>query len=261
VHARSTRSTSLLVRVDCREPAPLVHEQLFGRLAGPGLPPLPSALARADGGTLILLHVEALERPVAEKLAGLLARSVAPTLEGGDAPCDVQLVCTASDSPEALATRGEIDPEFANALKGTSISLPPLRERKQDVRLLFDFCAGRAARLVQRTPPTLSAEALGLLTDYAWPGNVRELRVSAERLGILAVKGEIGRVHLTREIQEGSPDGGELRLGELVARVEREAISNALRRAGGKKIRAAAILGISRPTLDKKIALYSLSVK
>jgi DNA-binding NtrC family response regulator len=260
-HARSPRAAGLLVRVDCTEPAAHVQDELFGRPAGPGLPPLPSALARADGGTLMLLRIEALKGPAAERLARFLVRSVAPTLGGGEAPSDVRVVVTAGEPLEALVMRGDLDPQLGSALKGTAIHVPPLRERKGDVKLLFDFFAGRTARHLQRTAPVLSAETQRLLDDYAWPGNVRELRLCAERIGILSMKGEVGRAHLTREIQDGSIDGSDSRLGDLVGRVERDAIAAALRRAGGKKIRAAAILGISRPTLDKKIALYGLSTK
>jgi DNA-binding NtrC family response regulator len=89
---------------------------------------------------------------------------------------------------------------------------------------------------------------------------VRELRRCAERLAQLCPGAEVLPRHLSAEIL-GSMSPENEKLSELIARVERDAIAQALRRARGKKIKAAALLGISRPTLDKKIALYRLKVK
>lgn len=261
VHARSARAMGPLVRVDCREPSSAVDDELFGRPAGPGLPPLPSALARADGGTLVLAGVEAIARPAADRLSGLIGRGKAPTAGGGEAVCDVRVVATGGAPLEELSRRGEFDLALGRALSGAAIDVPPLRDRKGDVPLLFDHFAGRAARRERKAPPSLGPEAIQRLGEYRWPANVRELRLCAERLAILGIPGDVGPSYLPREIQEGSIEEGSAPLADLVARLERDAIQGALRRAGGKKIRAAALLGISRPTLDKKIAIYGLALK
>ena len=138
--------------------------------------------------------------------------------------------------------------------------LASLRERRGDLPLLFDFYAGQAARLLGASLPRLSPEARELMQAYGWPGNVRELRLCAERLAQLRPGEEVLVQHLPREIAGVPAVEGET-LADQVARLERDAIAQALRRARGKKIRAAALLGISRPTLDKKIAGYRLSVK
>jgi DNA-binding NtrC family response regulator len=261
LHSRSARAAGPLVRVDCRGVPSAIQDELFGRPAGPGLAPLPSALARADGGTLLLLDLEALDRPAAERLARHLSRASAPTLGGGEAPSDARIVATTREHPDGLLARGDIDPALATALKGAVIDIPALRERPSDVSLLFDHFAARVARRAGHPPPPLSDEARQLLSNYTWPGNVRELRLCAERIALLGLKGEVTRAHLPREIQEGSIEGGDATLGDLVGRIEKDTIAAALRKAGGKKIRAAALLGISRPTLDKKIALYGLKVR
>lgn len=260
-HARSARAQGPAVEVDCRGTQATVEAELFGRGAGPSLPPQRSALFRADGGTLLLTKPEALSRGTSQRLARLLRERSAPSPDGGDGPSDVRVIAMSGDSLQRLAAVGRLDPDLAGVLAGTEVSVPPLRERKGDVPLLFDFFAGKASRAMGHRAPELSPEARDALGAYPWPGNVRELRLCAERLSLLCPGGEVVSAHLPREIQGGGlSDAGET-LGALVARLERDVIAQALRRTRGKKIKAAALLGISRPTLDKKIALYRLAVR
>ncbi|MBI3181965.1 MAG: sigma 54-interacting transcriptional regulator [Myxococcales bacterium] len=261
IHGRSSRGLGPLLSVDCRQGPLAVEEELFGRQSGPGVPPLSSALLRSDGGTLVLAHVEMLQRSTAERLARLLARKMAPARQGGEEPVDVRVIASASAPLQLLAAKGEIDGELAKALSGTEIELLPLRERRTDVPALLELFAARATRPLRREPPTLSPDARRMLVDYAWPGNVRELRLLAERLAVLYAGAEVSALKLPPEVQEGSAAAGPKTLSQLIGRLERDAISEALREARGKKIRAAAILGISRPTLDKKIEDYRLTVE
>jgi DNA-binding NtrC family response regulator len=135
-----------------------------------------------------------------------------------------------------------------------------LRERRPDVLQLFEHFALASARAHRRDPPGLSPEAKRLLADYAWPGNVEELKGVAERTALLYGGTDVPALRLPPEIQEGTTPGPRS-LGEMIARLEKEAITQALREAKGKKIKAAALLGISRPTLDKKIADYQIVVE
>jgi DNA-binding NtrC family response regulator/pSer/pThr/pTyr-binding forkhead associated (FHA) protein len=259
IHSRSPRALAPLVRVDCRDTGSL-GEVLFGRTSGSGLPPLSSALLRADGGTLLLHHVEALPRSLAERLSRLLARKTAPAPQGGEEPVDFRLIATASTSLPALAAKGEVEASLVRLLAGFELELPPLRERRADIPTLFEHFVTRAPRTVNKGPPLLSPEARRLLMDYDWPHNVRELKLLAERLALVHAGAQIHAVHLPPEIQAGSVSPAPSTLQERVARLERDAISEALRTAGGKKIVAARLLGISRPTLDKKIEDYGLTV-
>ncbi|MBZ4423123.1 FHA domain-containing protein [Myxococcus sp. RHSTA-1-4] len=261
VHSRSPRALGPVVTVDCRLPREAVEEALFGRASAPGQPPVTSALLRADGGALLLQHVEALPRPTAERLARLLARRAAPARQGGEEPVDVRVLATAPAPLPLLATRGEVEASLARGLAGFELEVPPLRDRRADVLTLLEGFTTRAARRVRKEPPTLGPEARRMLVDYAWPQNVRELELVGERLGLLYGGSRVGALHLPPEIQEGGAASGPQTLQERVARLERDAIAEALREAGGKKVRAAAMLGISRPTLDKKIEEYGLSVE
>jgi DNA-binding NtrC family response regulator len=259
IHMHSPRGLGPLVAVDCRQPA--VEEQLFGGARGPGQPPRSSALLRADGGTLLLQHVERLSGPVAERLTRLLSRKVAPARQGGEEPVDLRLIATASSPAQLLAAKGELDAALAMALSGLEIEVPPLRDRRADVLVLFEHFSKRSAEDTRKPPPVLRPGARRLLVDYAWPQNVRELKLVSERLGRVYAGGEVHSLRLPPEIQEGAVSAEPSSLQQMVERLEREAITEALQAAGGRKIRAAERLGISRPTLDKKIEEYAIRVE
>jgi DNA-binding NtrC family response regulator len=260
LHARSQRALGPFVKVDCRAPAPVLDEELFGRAASAGAPPRPSAFARADGGTLALLAVEVMPH----ELALRVAQELKPEGEvAKDHPsCDARVVATARVPLGKLLADGRIDPHFAQALSGVDVSLPPLRERQSDIPLLFDHFAAHAARVNLGRVPKLTPEAKESLLAYAWPGNVREIRLCAERLALAFSGQEISTAHLPREVTGGVGLAlDQEKLADAVARLEKDAIAMALRKCGGKKIRVAAMLGISRPTLDKKLAEYKLAVR
>ncbi len=263
IHTRSPRALGPFVEVDCQRPAAEVDEALFGRASAPGVPPAPSALLRADGGTLVLRHVEGLTRLAADRLSRFIGRKSAPQAGGGEEPVDVRVIATAPVPLEQLASKGELDAGLCHVLSGAVIELVPLRERRADVAALFAHFAAQAPRPSRKEPPEPTPDARRLLTDYGWPGNVRELRLLAERLSSLYAGSELDALKLPPEIQEGGVATAKAArsLQAMIQRLERDAISEALREARGKKIRAAALLGISRPTLDKKIEDYGLVVE
>ena len=127
--------------------------------------------------------------------------------------------------------------------------------------LLFELFSQRAAARACLTPPQLTPEARRLLSDYAWPGNVRELELISERLALVRPGERINALQLPPELKDEGTAAQAGLLQPRIARLERDAIAEALHAAGGRKMQAAEQLGISRPTLDKKIADYALSVE
>jgi DNA-binding NtrC family response regulator len=261
VHARSTRALGPLVTVECRHPLRQLEAELLGRPSTPGAPPRPSALLRADGGSLLLRAVEQLPRELAGHLASWLERGCAPVPGGGEEPVVVRLLATAPVPAGLLSAHGPGGAELARLLEGDEVEVQPLRERRGDIPALFALFAQEASRPLRRDPPRLSPEARRMLGEYGWPHNARELRLVAERLALLHAGGEVPALHLPPPLQEGGATPAPRTLAERVQRLEREAVEEALREAGGKKIRAAALLGISRPTLDKKIEEYGVAVE
>lgn len=172
----------------------------------------------------------------------------------------MRVMVTAPAPLATLVSRGELAPELARVLEGVEVENLPVRERRPDVVPLFEHFSQEVLRGAQKAPPVLSPDARRLLLDYPWPGNVSEVRGVAERLSLLYAGGEVSALELPPEIQEGQLRSPQT-LAQRIARLERDAISEALRDARGKKIHAAALLGISRPTLDKKIEEYQLVVE
>jgi len=260
IHALSARGLGPFVAVDCRRPPDELAEELFGQLGGQGGLSRASGLVRADSGSLLLRNLESLPPDVSSKLARLLESKRAPSPRGGEEPVDLRLLATSSRPLTELLGEGGLPPELTRLFPGPGLELPPLRVRSSDVLPLFEHFAAQVARRHFQAPPTLTPDARRLLTDYGWPRNVEELRLLAERLALLFPGQEISSVRLPPELMQGSLERPRS-LDHMLARLEREAVVEALREARGKKIRAAEILGISRPTLDKKIADYGLTVQ
>jgi DNA-binding NtrC family response regulator len=148
--------------------------------------------------------------------------------------------------------------------------LPPLRERRDDIPLLARVLLDRTAARLGLRSPGLGADAESALSSWEYPGNVRELANVLERILVLRdprdpspidrddVMAAIG--FALRPLSSRNVFSSDDRLSDAVARVERQNIEAALRRARGVKSHAARILGISRPTLDKKIADLSIDL-
>ena len=261
LHSRSMQADGGFVVVDCRSPAAVLDEKLFGRPAAPGVPGLKPGLARAERGTFVLHRVEALTRSFAERVARAVSTRSVRSPEGVELPIDARIVLTSSLSKVELRMPGQGATELLGVLAPEEISIPALRTTPEEVPELFAAFVGRVTSRMKGAPPRLTPEARRLLTIYAWPGNAEEVRLCAGRVGLLFAGQEVTALCLPPEIREASATEAPRSLQDRVAGLERDAILEALREARGKKIRAAALLGISRPTLDKKIEDYGLVVE
>lgn len=152
---------------------------------------------------------------------------------------------------------GEFREDLFYRLNVIPINLPPLRERRGDIKLLAQHFLSRFSN-----DKELSAESMRLLEDYYWPGNVRELQNTIERATILSRGKVIGPDDLPAEIRKGASLSSQtINLpaeGVALEKVERELIAQALERTGGNRTKAAELLGISRHTLLYRIEKYGL---
>jgi len=248
IHSHSTRSSGPLITVNCSGQTE-TEEELFGAPGGLAR----SAIVRADGGALVLRNVELLRRPAALRLARFL-RSGSASGPDGDDPVDTRMFAIGHQPLDVLAAQGKIPEELAHAFSSASLQVPALRDRSADVPALFKHFAQERSQQMGREPPRPLPEARKALTSYAWPGNITELSLIAERIALLYPGLEVPVTRLPPEVLQSTPSGGRVQtLQHRVRTLERSAIAEALSAAGGKKIRAAEILGISRPTLDKKL--------
>lgn len=210
----------------------------------------PAGLSRVDGGTVLLLHVDEASPALAERLSALfrtgrLARDVGPDLQ-----LSVRWLLTSALPLAALGMRPGWEAAALGRLGATTVEVPPLRTRPESLRALWRHFEGTDDALWS---PQLAA----LLEAYPWPGNVEELSHLAARSQRLAQP----LSELAQLPPEFLTEADDRALGQRIATLEREAIERALAASRGKKVEAARRLGISRPTLDKKLRQYDIPIR
>ncbi|HXG17392.1 MAG TPA: sigma-54 dependent transcriptional regulator [Calidithermus sp.] len=258
IHQRSPRAGRPFVPIHCGAlPREVLESELFGHEKGAftgAVSAKPGLIELADGGTLFLDEIGETEPDSQVKLLRVLETGTFFRVGGTRARrVDVRVVAaTNRDLGEAMRA-GQFRPDLFYRVNTITVSLPPLRERPEDVGLLArHFLDTYGAYGVRR----LSAAALAALERYEWPGNVRELQHAIERAVILARGEEIQPEDLPPEVA-GAPGGTAPVAGTLEA-MERAHIVATLRRVGGHRGKAAALLGIDPKTLYRKILGYRI---
>ena len=203
----------------------------------------------ANGGTLFLDEIGELPLPLQTKLLRALEeRRIRPVGSEAEVPVDVRVIAATNRDLRAEVAAGRFRQDLFYRLEVVTLPIPPLRERREDIaELALHFNAQLSVRL--GLPPLVFTPAdLARLSAYAWPGNVRELRNLVERSLILG----------------GLPAAGEAPgfaepLPLSLAEVEKRHILAVLDQCGGNHARAAALLGVSRKTIDRKAAEWGLA--
>jgi two-component system C4-dicarboxylate transport response regulator DctD len=259
LHEQSRRRQGHFVAVNCGAvPDNLIESELFGHEAGAFTGARSRRIGKlehASGGTLFLDEIESM--PLAQQvqlLRSLQERTV--TRLGANEPVAVNLrvvAATKVDLREA-GQQGEFREDLYYRLNVVTIEIPPLRERRDDIPLLFQHFALTASYRYQREAPPLESERLSALMAHDWPGNVRELRNVAERYVLL---GANYAFDIDRVMGE-SEATGETSLREQVDSFERSLIEQELQAQGGSIVRATEALGLPRKTLYDKMRKYGL---
>ena len=260
LHARSPRAGGPFVAVNCAAlPETLAESELFGHERGAFTGADRQRRGRfeeANGGTLFLDEVGELSAPLQAKLLRVLEERVVRRLGGAeDLAVDVRLVAATNRELADAVGQGSFRQDLYFRLAVVPLELPPLRERPGDVAMLASHLVGQLAARHRVTASPLEADALAALERHDWPGNVRELRNVLERA--LVVRGGAPiRVQDLALAAPGSPAGGGVPL-DRDAR-EREAVLEALRRAGGNREEAARLLGVSVRTLYYRLRRFGI---
>lgn len=268
LHAVSPRAGHPFVAVNAAcFSAALLDSELFGHEAGAFTDARAARrglLELASGGTLFLDEIAELPREIQPKLLRVLEGHPFRRVGGErEIRCDVRLVSASNRRLAEEVAAGRLREDLYHRLRVVEISLPPLRERPEDVRDLGLEFLSRAAAQAGRGNLFFSVEAFGCLLRYAWPGNVRELRNVVERAVIFAAGPSIGPQDLPAEVRAGVESGRRPGRAAAAAPVDVR-LEEAVRRhilavfdaCGGNLTHAATSLGISRPTLREHLRRY-----
>jgi len=263
VHRLSPRRDGPLLRVNCAGlTETLLDSELFGHERG--------AFTGADrrhagkfelahGGTLFLDEVDELSPRAQAKLLNVIEEGTLHRVGGEDAVrVDVRLIVAANRDLDRLVRQGAFRRDLFFRLGELAIQMPPLRERPADIRLLVEHFVPLLSREFGKKVRSVSGAAMAQLVRYDWPGNVRELR-NVLKSGIATASHDqvwIEDLPLAIEMHtaDASSDHG---LATLEA-VERQHVERVLVAVNWKKVDAAGVLGITRATLDRKIAKHKL---
>jgi two-component system NtrC family response regulator len=274
IHYAGASANEPFVAINCAAiPENLLESELFGHERGAftGAQTRKQGLLELAGsGTLFLDEVHHLPRQLQPKLLRALESRQVRRLGGLDElPIDCRIIAASSPMLEQVVGTGEFREDLYYRLNVFSIALPPLRERLDDVEIIARHFLAEETREYQR-PKRFSDDAIAALRQHRWPGNVRELKNVVERAAILSAESEVVRAeHLMiqrRTTRNAAPEDviGEIRIsrqGKLLEEIEREAVALTLRITNGNQAAAARLLGISRPTLAKKMARPDQSVE
>jgi DNA-binding NtrC family response regulator len=281
IHELSPRGRNALVAFNCAAvPEQLLEDELFGHVKGAFTGAHSAREGRfeqADGGTLFLDEIGDMSLPLQSKLLRILQEREFEKLGSSrTVKVDVRVVAATSADLQRRIDEGTFRPDLYYRLNVVHLRLPPLRERREDIRplaehLLAKFCAG-----VGMPSKSVSEEAWDALAAYRWPGNVRQLQNAVERAAVLTgAATEIHLQDLPEEVREAIasdsaygdaaavglkpgrrptalPAGG-VNFDAVVTKVERDLLLQSLAKAGGNKMRAAQLLGMKRTTFVEKL--------
>jgi two-component system response regulator HydG len=264
LHRNSPRRDKPFVSLNCAVLSDtLLESQLFGHVRGAftgAVMNQKGLLEEADGGTLFLDEIGDVSPAVQAKLLRVTQEKDFIVLGSTRSrKVDVRFVAATNKDLMNEVREGRFREDLYYRLNVISITLPPLRERREDIEPLARHFLKASTRRMKKDVRDIDDSALQALVQYDWPGNVRELENVIERAVILARSGIItlGLLPLVARREALPVPSGAAPLVAL-DEIERQHITSILKETGFHKSRAAEILGISRKTLDRKIAEYGL---
>jgi transcriptional regulator with PAS, ATPase and Fis domain len=262
IHYQSGRKDKPLIKINCAAlTETLIDSELFGHEKGAftgAIRRKPGRFELANSGTLFLDEIGDIPLTTQTKLLRVIQEKTFERVGGTETlSIDVRVLTATNKNLEEEVKAGRFREDLYYRLNVIPVTIPPLRERREDIPALLDFaldkCRNRSAKSVR-----FSKDAMTALLRYDYPGNVRELENIVERVATLAASDVIEKDDLPSVIFKKSESNGALSLADVAAGAEKDHIIRTLAATNGNKTRAAELLGISRKTLWEKMNSYGL---
>lgn len=271
IHAASPRAEGPFVAQNCAAfPEGLLEGLLFGTVRGSftGALDRPGLFEQAQGGTLLLDELDSMGWNLQAKLLRVLQEGKVRRLgDTRERDIDVRFLATTNRPAEEVLKEGKIRPDLFYRLSVVDLYLPPLKERKEDLKMLVSYFLEHYSALQGRLVPQLHPTVLDLMQSHEWPGNIRELAHVIEG-GLVVCEDEFGVDELPNYLRKNKAEcipnqsGGllpQFPLQEKIEELERQVIQKALDECYGNLTRAAKSLGISRQLLQYKMKRWKMS--
>ncbi|TAN46059.1 MAG: sigma-54-dependent Fis family transcriptional regulator [Nitrospirae bacterium] len=262
IHYQSKRKDKPLIKVNCAAlPESLIESELFGYEKGAftgAMKRKPGRFELANGGTIFLDEIGDIPVSTQAKLLRSIQERTFERVGGVETiNADVRVLAATNKDLEEEVRQGAFREDLYYRLNVIPVTMPPLRERKEDIPLFINFfleryCSGTSRNI------RISKEALDALLNYDYPGNIRELENIIERCVTLCASDVIGKDDLPPGISAQTGGVKKHALSAVAAEAEREYIVRILKSTGNNKTRAAEMLGISRKTLWEKMKAYGI---
>ena len=264
LHQHSAGAREPFIAVNCAAlPSTLLESELFGHVRGAytgAVQARRGAFALAGAGTIFLDEIGDTSPEFQSKLLRVLqSREYQPLGAERLERTEARVVAATHQDLEALIARGRFRADLYYRLRVVEITVPPLRERPEDVALLAHHFVQRASESLGCPEPVLSRAALHVLERHPWPGNVRELEHAITRAVVLSGGGVVRPEHVA--LGDGRPadaGAGTAAPVQSLAANEREHVARVLASVQGNKTRAAELLGVSRPRLNRLLQKHRL---
>ena len=274
IHRLSLRTAKPFIKLNCAAiPSHLIEDELFGHARGAFTDAKTAKrglFEEADGGTLFLDEIGDMEPALQSRLLRVLEDGRVRRIgETQDRAVNVRVLAATHRNIEEAAKDGSFREDLFFRIATVPVDVPPLRERRDDVPLLFTTFLQQFCMRSQRVPLSVDAKVYEALAAYDWPGNVRELRNVAERMSVFGidpltveqlpsaiVSGQSGAEHGIVRVSDTAPV---MALREFKAQCEKEYIEAVLRRTSWNVSRAAQLLDIQRTYLHEKMAALGIA--
>ncbi len=260
IHDCSRRKDKAFVAINCTAiPESLLESELFGHIKGSftgAVSDKKGLFEEADGGTLFLDEIGDLDMALQAKLLrALQEKTIKPVGANREKKIDVRVITATHKNLQKAIEEGLFREDLYYRLSVLPIQLPPLRQRKDDIPLLAEYFLNKYAAINQSPAKSFSAQALQELISYPWNGNVRELENVVERLCVMSTHPVIESTGLATSSDKSTSEDFFLSSTQdwpTLEELNKRYIDRVLEKTGGRKEKAAQILGINRRTLYRR---------